>query len=604
MLSSPGAWPFFNEKANQQSSPLHNVHLKGMIAPPYFTLMSITNVAGINIKWFDDAAHSLPFLENALRVLRQPHYNPTIVSERFLLRRDDGTWLRNSPDSARYSRLIGDLVLKGVLREVSLDDPPETILPFFAVVKDAAQQTARPIENGSPLNDGESSGFSLPGALTLTRLLRAMKYQKLRVVHFDLSNYYFQIENPHPKAHGLRVGSRLFIWNTLTMGWCRACLVAQSLTMALVLRGATHLPEDVLLSPLPVGATYVGTGLVFCIYDSVMIIDEDSAIDEWLTRIVSNTNDANARLKYLLKEGVGGEFEYCGFHFHITRNGLEWKIATATLSTWVSICDTHQLPTTPRTLWKLLGFLSFAFTILCLPIRYLGLWRQLQSDLGSVSDWDVGLSQLIEPISQLRLVITGLPPKNVYVHRGCWKIPRNVTVLAFDATPHRFCVTRLDMDGTCTDLDCDDFEAELPIDTAESESCATAILLLPEDELDNLFILIGDNIPTLRAYHKASSPSSGIRRAIERSKVRSIRCPLLFVDVPSECNIADIGTRPTKDYSSEEVTFRRCSCELRAQTALREWCLTGETYFSRPADKGPMDREPVVPDDVLSALEI
>lgn len=598
MMSSPGAWTFL--KSERRGNTENNRCLKGTIAPPHYGLMTINNVAAINLSWFDGAALSLNFLQNALRVFREPHYNPATVPERFLLRPDDTSWIKNSPDSARYSRLIGEMVAKGILTEVSLSDPPQTILPLFAVVKDPVECTARPIENGSPLNDGEASGFSLPGALTITRLLRALNYRKLRVLHFDLSNYYFQIKNPHPKAHGLRVAQRLFIWNTLTMGWCRACLIAQSLTMTLVLHGLTQIPDEILLSPVPLGAVYVGSALIFCVYDSVMIIDEAGAIDLWETRIHSNIRSANAHLKYFLKEDVGGEFEYCGFHFRITRHGLEWKIATTTLSTWVSICeDPRHLPSTPRTFWKLLGFLSFAFTILCLPIRRIGRYRQLQCDLGLVADWDVTLSQLLDPITELRQVIAELPSNNCYVHRGCWKTPKNVTVLAFDATPHRFCVTKLGMDGTHTDLDADDFATELLIDTAESESCATAILLLPKDDYSNLYILIGDNIPTLRAYHKGSSTSNGMRGAIERSNVRNIHCPLLFVDVPSESNIADIGTRPAKDYSSEEITFRRSACELRATAALRAWRLTGETYFSRPgADPPPVDREPDPPDSV------
>ena len=71
----------------------------------------------------------------------------------------------------------------------------------------------------------------------------------------------------------------------------------------------------------------------------------------------------------------GSTFELAGLQISITMNGLQWRIDPASVSPGIEFLSIAVPVPTSRSLWRLLGFIGFAFTVLLLPVRYLGFAR-------------------------------------------------------------------------------------------------------------------------------------------------------------------------------------------------------------------------------------
>ena len=144
-----------------------------------------------------------------------------------------------------------------------------------------------------------------------------------------------------------------------------------------------RVPADFANLRAPPGYLMFESYLIICIYDSVVIFDTPANLTLWKARIEHNRISAHATFKYDTMQPLDVPFTFCGFELLVTPNGLRWRVAPELLTTW-------ELPT-PRTLWSLLGVLTFINTVLEVSPRFLGFARNLQSEMGLIADghWDV-----------------------------------------------------------------------------------------------------------------------------------------------------------------------------------------------------------------------
>ena len=85
----------------------------------------------------------------------------------------------------------------------------------------------------------------------------------------------------------------------------------------------------------------------------------------------------------------------------------------------------------------------------------------------------------------------------------------------------------------------------------------------------------------MRGYWKGYAGSRNIQNQIVRSKIVDLKCTIVIVDVATDDNLADIGTRPDREYSAVEREHRRRNTLERMSIALEKWFLCGETFVSR-----------------------
>ena len=264
------------------------VYQKGGIAPPSFNLMNIQNAGKLRLDHFSSSPFS--FVHEALSTLQNEHYPIASISSKFIFRPETPSSLHDTPDSAKYRRLVQNMLQEDLDEKLTVhpSSDPVIILQLFAVIKEVkssevqseqdihskiTENLARPIKNGHPvtrksLQLSTQEKFSLPGSTQVVQFLNIFDGKGKRAINLDLANYYFQIKNLQPRQHGFRCGKDVFLWKVLTMGWDEATRIAQALTMDIVCRG-TSLEASAVLSTTPPGlltSTDLST-VAFCIYE-------------------------------------------------------------------------------------------------------------------------------------------------------------------------------------------------------------------------------------------------------------------------------------------------------------------------------------------------
>jgi hypothetical protein len=128
----------------------------------------------------------------------------------------------------------------------------------------------------------------------------------------------------------------------------------------------------------------------------------------------------------------------------------------------------------------------------------------------------------------------------------------------------------------------------LPIDEMECRAFAAAMEV--DVGICDARVVLSDNTVASRAFHKGFSKSEGVYGWIFAAfhqywHLQRRDAPhhelLLIVDVPSEENIADIGTRPHRTISAEERMFRERASSERAARALEYFRRTRGSYADR-----------------------
>jgi hypothetical protein len=145
-----------------------------------------------------------------------------------------------------------------------------------------------------------------------------------------------------------------------------------------------------------------------------------------------------------------------------------------------------------------------------------------------------------------------------------------------DATPLRFCVEEFDNEGEPLPGGGGDSRPCEIDHIDEGEAIAMKYALRRVSDPNAILVVGGDNTSVSRGFWRGYSTSEIIQRHIEPAA-----CKVIFVDIPSRENYADIGTRPDEAYTSYDVEHRRSRSHDRLVEAWKEWQRWPRTYFDR-----------------------
>ena len=560
---------------------------KGDISPPDFSLMKITNPGGAELSYFRNSPFA--FSRNAHLTFVSDHLLP---SEALAHLEEFG-----EPNSSRYGKLIDQMLKAHLLETVATSDVeghPHTVLSLFAVIKDTTEQLARPIENGKSLKSvGKAlEPFHLAGATQIIQTLYETNTAGKVALHCDMANCYFQypLTANNRRFHTVKcktgVSTQYMQWTVLTMGWYKATMIAQCFTYDLVLRGHPLAPDT---EGVPDALKLSNGAILFIVYDSVLIFDRQPSVGKWKKQILSNVAEANISLKYMTLQDHNEVFDYCGFQFCTTINGVLWRIAKATLDPWLEICR-QKLHPTPRNLWRVLGFLTFAFTILERPFRLLREGRKAQAHLGLMEgeQWDSLQQACMKPLEVLQGIVLELPQHNILRHRKSRKRTTDTIFFTFDATPKMWCFTVF-RDGAVRHEECGAFPKIMEIAAAEAFAYSKGMHnITPHIAPSTILVVGGDNIGVLRSICRGLSLNDEVDQII--CSHYQVTCTVVVADIPTDENYSDIRTRPTEVFTEEEVSFRLTASCNRLQTALERHVATGKEWFGRSDEDDELRR--------------
>jgi hypothetical protein len=98
-----------------------------------------------------------------------------------------------------------------------------------------------------------------------------------------------------------------------------------------------------------------------------------------------------------------------------------------------------------------------------------------------------------------------------------------------------------------------------------------------------VLVLLCDNQAVNRAFFKGYSRAQSIESSIVgvRFRVVSAFLVIVFVDIPTEENFADIDTRPDHSYSEKDRRFRGRTTAERGWLGFEVWKTSAKRYFHR-----------------------
>ena len=526
----------------------------------------------------------------------------------------------STPDSARYSSHL-QVMNRNVLEVFGTYMPKRKaiihrgvvmrmpyIVRYSAVHKTPAD--ARAIFNMKRTNkemNANKVAFSLPGAARLIAEFRKMPLEtaKLRILHFDVANCFYngEVSELVGRCCCVRSGNLVYITRACAMGWLKSCGIFQSLTMACVLYKEET--EDEMGVPnwategddAPGFIPLEGGGGIACVYDSVIVIAPEDRAKVWYCRMKRNFRNHRLLLKFITLEELNSSPLYCGIQLHSDRTGLSWAPEAEALQNWKTIAKQALRPS-PRTLFRLLGYLRHVAAILGWPRYRLGRLTKAQSELGLVKDeeWDLPYVEERHIVEACALILDIDPEEKANAKSHIKKRKRaDVFFFAVDATPTTWAVFPMS-DGEVETDACvsgnfgetftnDEHGAQVrtlckwDIDDAEAFAMKEGITL-GHSRGHTLMCGAGDSQSVGHCYNNGYSKGPVIDRMIvEAEYVKSTT--LILADVKGIENISDVGTRPDKAYSVRNVEYRTAGTWTRLQNAYAHWEKTAETYLKR-----------------------
>ena len=444
--------------------------------------------------------------------------------------------------------------------------------------------------------------FALLAAVNMVPLLMGIGPRggaRWRIVHADVSNMYYQLGVGKDLGSRclLRFGGRYMSAKVLPMGFKKSCGIAQGLSMGLILRVESGdrdlgIPSSAYLGGVAPGyIRLTNGGIIFLVYDSILIICPEDDARAWQRRLRRNFETrANLLFKYCEVADVEEVVPYCGLELRMTPKGLQWRVGDQSVATW-KILRHVQLKRCPRTLFRIVGFSRFAAAIQGVPRHKLGAVSKIQSSLGLVQNWDETCLRE-EDIAVAWEFFDAMVEERYTSKTKGWRHRRShlpirtrdtspsTCIIAVDATPYRWAVNLL---RGAHDVDISrhgDFDDLTPNADAESRSSKEG-LLLALDESFGVIVLCNDHRSVGPSFWKGYSTKPVIQADIRGALDRVVEEKIIFVDVPTKENFADVDTRPDKKYSAEEINQRRRDTLRRANEALEVWKQTGKDYFSR-----------------------
>lgn len=390
----------------------------------------------------------------------------------------------------------------------------------------------------------------------------------------------------------VRLGSRIFELKVVPMGWNLSCFIAQSIAWAILAFRKTG--EDSLglpsLTELEAPPAMVllerNKGAIFLLYDSFLIIADPDTAKAWQQRILRNcAEDAfNVKLKYItLEPSDSCNFVFAGMEISKDRNGIYWRPDQKVLAQWRELA-TESLKSTPRTLWKLLGYVRFAANIVNTPRRKLGRYSKTQSQCGLVNDFDEVRNELKETIVALQNFTRSTDLQNKCHAKSHIKRDRDDPLfLVVDATPERWVVSVWRDRAYGGNIFEDVANSALPTGTKidEAEAIPLAFAITWGRQFSNTLIIGSDNTGVGLAFHKGFSHAPEVDREIAHARICELDETIILVDIPTDENFADIGTRPGVVHTESEFSQRTLDSKHRLDEAYKKWKAECRFYFSR-----------------------
>ena len=607
--------------------------LKGVIAKPNVPLADLKSIGSLkkDLKYFAKTS----YIMEGLRVLEESPLQEDIVRRSFL----------ESPDSVRYAWHIHVLEDKKVLgiygkychtRHAILDAngvelPTPLIVRYSAVHKEPI--TARAIFNmvySNALMLADTIKFSLLGTKHIISRMMSFDFikGKLRIVSLDLLNsfYLMGVSPVVGQCCCVRLGDLVFEARVCPMGFRRSCGAMSAICTSCILKtyvGDADLgvdPSELTRPDVPGFIPLRDGGGIFVIYDSVLIVAEESNAAVWHKRLERNFVQAGLALKYNTLYGLVGTSSYGGMRLRTDRSGLYWSVEINSIRTWHSVVNQELVPS-PRTLFRTCGWLRFVAPILGWSECKLGRLTKAQSRLGQVMFWDepcVDLASIATAICLVRSVkiITKTNERGVDEEQGEERHRRSHVMkrkrhapfyFAVDATPERWAVYEILANGVPllwrAEYFGGYFDAEntwipelygststgpetWPIDEAESFAMMQGIKL-GHSRGATLLVCANDNQGVGWNYTNGYSKNDVVDAHIVEAAYTDDQCTLIIADTPTKENYADVGTRLDEVYPTEGVgslEYRQRATWARVQAAHECWRETGKQYLLR---KGP-----------------
>ena len=383
----------------------------GKIVNSQTPLAELRNVGGGTFLIGSSLAN-IPFVWRALELLNEDPLQDE-PDENILLKTTTDRW----HEHIAYLEYVGVFENFNSYWRLRNEQPVPIFSKYFAVLKREGQ--ARAILDMRTLNSISTTRgvpFSLLGINRFIERLRSLDFRKLklRIVHADIANAYFQIPiGPNLRKRGcLSSGSQILQCTVLPMGYDKACGICQGIVWGVLLninedqRKRLGVPDYIYEeTTAPACVELLWGGMLVLVYDSLLLVAPKSHIAEWVGIVKKNFEiRATLRLKYIESEGIGSIFTYCGVKIGITELGVQWTLDDAILKVWKQAAEQDFLPT-PRSLYALLGFLRFAYSVLNFDRALLGRFTRIQSTLGAIQKWDEVIPALSKTILSLKKIV-------------------------------------------------------------------------------------------------------------------------------------------------------------------------------------------------------
>ena len=499
-----------------------------------------------------------------------------------------------------------------VLRETQ-DSEIKGFASYFAVMKDrtlsasgVVSPLARAIFDARTFNSmcKRPPKFDLCAVNEILDIVASYGTRKCFWYSADYTNYYYQIRLPaYIAAYMCLIFDRTtFIPNVMPMGWSWACFLAQALTWGVILRTCPNdsdlgVPDDAGSMSTPPGHMRMKDGTcILVVYDTIFVIGTDEErVKAWGERISRNSRLAQLQLKY---EKYDNPTCFGGIELRSTNNGTTWAVLPDAIAEWKRWAGEQQQPTA-ETLWKALGFLRFVSGIVGLLPAQLGELTAAQSGVAADTksplktrrDYAKNRPELLEPVKKACRMILDIDYRPRH-----WKshlLPRGrVWKAASDATP--VCEAFIFLD----ELLCYRPTAANPIVklclladeimVREAGALAGCIKRWYEmSGINDLLVVICDNQPVLRSFHRGWSSCSEVQ-AIIASILHILESRrILIVDIGTNENFADIFSRPDEHFSTEEWSYRLRMTLRRADVALDHFRTLRKQLLLRFDDRDP-----------------
>ena len=600
------------KKRSEGDAPPRQI-LRGDKCLPNVPLAKLKNVGKGNLTG-NRIAFEIPFVKLALELLNEDPIRPGADL------RGIATRVEDAPNAEKWGLHLDHFLDTEALRivhksELTLPDG-SLELRIFCRYKGVHKEIfdARGIFDLIDLNAVCSSRevvFTLLSGRAFVEVLRTIPFREkgMRIFHGDLTNSYYQfaIGKNLGRRINIRRGLQILEAQVLAMGFSKACGITQGLVWGVILRRLDG-DEDLGVAEEVYGRTdapgYIrlaSGGIIVLIYDSILVIDTEKGAKAWSERIVRNMYDANLVLKYAILEGrktlvdengVEQGPVYGGAQFRYDESGLTWKLQDTSLMSWKERV-TRPLASTPRTLYKLVGYLRFVYGILDFYERHLGRWSKLQSKMGNdIKNWDTP-SVADTHITELCAIILGLT--NERRHANSFKKdvggPVRVGYVAVDATTKRYAFCEF-KDGSVVRRHgivmtksvkfggSDEWDVERRIEYGEAMALESGVDFLIKRGF-NVVIVAGDNQSVGFGFRKGYARNDETDVVIGRTVTNAGTAAVVIMDIDTDENYGDIPSRPDEVYTEVERDNREAATWRALKRGFELWKEANAVYVLR-----------------------